>query len=243
PGKFQKQEDVDPDLDLLINVGIRSGVGCRRMIFEKCFDNSAADTDHLECNMEMAEGCDRCHVKKPAICCDLHNPAEFLSYTSTITKQRRTAQCSWMPAYTKQQHDYSLENALLDWREAKTAEVYGRIALSCHGPSLIMTDATLDFVVDYAHHDKIHTAENLRRETGWTRSNQFGDEVIGLIQLHAPPRPSPFVSTPLQSNGITLNTPSVNQTLASPSSVVKQRNKCSACGQVGHNGKQMLVCL
>lgn len=42
PGKFQKPEDVDLELDLLINAGSRPGVGCRRTVFEKCFDNSAA---------------------------------------------------------------------------------------------------------------------------------------------------------------------------------------------------------
>ncbi|KAF8451077.1 hypothetical protein L210DRAFT_3640115 [Boletus edulis BED1] len=99
-----------------------------------------------------------------------------------------------------------------------------------------MTNATLNAIVDYAHHDKIQTAQDLRRETGWTRTDQFGDEIIVFIQRHAPPRPSPFVSTPLRITA-PLHPSSIALNIASPSPVVKRRNKCSACGQEGHNAR------
>ncbi|KIJ14139.1 hypothetical protein PAXINDRAFT_79821 [Paxillus involutus ATCC 200175] len=161
----QQMKDLDVGIDFLINADNRSGLMCRRRVFDVCFDNAAA--------------------------------------------------------------------ALQDWRESKTTLVYGWASLNDHGPSLIMPNSTLDRIIDCAHHRKIQTHQDLKRETGWTDSDQFGNEVIALIQRHATPRPSLFASTPLR--------PSTMTTLSAtnlPPSPTKRRNRCGACGQEGHNSKR-----
>lgn len=169
-------------------------------------------------------------------------------------------QRSRLPKYTSEKHDSDLYEALEDWREEKTAVIYGRGNLNDLGPSLIMPSAILDRIIDAAHHYKIRSAQDLRKETGWTDSELYGDEVVAIIQRHAASLPSPFITTPLSFNYTNMGSPysapmyspfplaisvpgpiiapfgdkvaNVNQSLAVP----KRHNKCSACGQEGHNG-------
>ena len=134
-----------------------------------------------------------------------------------------------------------LLDALDDWREVKTITVYGWARLNSFGPSLIMPNATVDRIVDAAHHHKIRTIQELKKETGWTDADQFGTEVISIIEKHAAPPSLPFASTPLRPSTTALNTaqpsPSRLQVPAPSSGASKRRNKCSACGEEGHNGK------
>jgi len=138
-----------------------------------------------------------------------------------------------------------LQEALEDWREEKTAAIYGWAALNDLGPSLVMPNATLDRIVDCAHHYKIQTVQDLHKETAWTDSERFGAEVIALIQKHSIPPQTPFISTPIQRctliSSVNINAPpsGTSQTGASSQPLevaVKRRNKCSACGREGHNG-------
>ncbi|KIK12388.1 hypothetical protein PISMIDRAFT_120344 [Pisolithus microcarpus 441] len=171
----RRKKDLDPGIDYLINASERSGVECRRKVFDTCFDNAAA--------------------------------------------------------------------ALLDWREDKTVAVYGWACLNDHGP-VIMTATTLNRVVDCAHHHKIQTREDLKRETAWMNSDQYGDEIVNLIKQHAAPATSLLVSTPLRIRGMALGGdqtagPSTSPHLTPPSSNIpsKRRSRCSACGQEGHNAR------
>lgn len=50
-----------------------------------------------------------------------------------------------------------------------------------------MPNDTLDRIVDCAHHRKIQTPQDLKRETKWSKSEQFADDIIALIQKHAVP--------------------------------------------------------
>ncbi|KIJ15265.1 hypothetical protein PAXINDRAFT_77373 [Paxillus involutus ATCC 200175] len=79
--------------------------------------------------------------------------------------------------------------ALQDWWENKTAAVFGWAALSDLGPSLLMTNALLDRIIDGAHHHKIHTIQDLWKETSWTDSEKYGEEVLTIIRQHAAPLP------------------------------------------------------
>ncbi|KAI6101838.1 hypothetical protein F5141DRAFT_1008755 [Pisolithus sp. B1] len=147
--------------------------------------------------------------------------------------------------------------ALLDWCEDKTVTVYGWACLNDHG-AVIMTSTMLNCIVDCAHHCKILTCEDLKRETRWMNSDWYGDEVINLIQQHAAPTTSLLVSMPLIPRGMALSgeqtagpslssqfTPSSSSHftavfLASSDSSnipVKHHSRCSTCGQEGHNGK------
>ncbi|KIK77933.1 hypothetical protein PAXRUDRAFT_165375, partial [Paxillus rubicundulus Ve08.2h10] len=149
--------------------------------------------------------------------------------------------------YTKGKHDFDLVNTLNNWQEAKTTTIFGWTSLNDHGPSLIMSNATLDRIVNCAHHCKIHTAQDLKWETGSMDTKGFGMEVVAIIQRHALPLPSPFVSTPLRptsSNNISITSHLRPPTLSSPIShmipslnIPKQCNKFSACGHECHNGR------
>ncbi|KAF8548114.1 hypothetical protein OG21DRAFT_1423656, partial [Imleria badia] len=104
-----------------------------------------------------------------------------------VPRPPRIAKPSRLPKYTKEKHDYELEDALENWREEKTRDVYGWTCLNDYGASLIMTHSTLDRIVDCAHHCKIQTPQDLKRETRWSDSEQFGDDFIALIRKHAAP--------------------------------------------------------
>ncbi|KAF9235830.1 hypothetical protein BU15DRAFT_77554 [Melanogaster broomeanus] len=169
---------------------------------------------------------------------------------------------SRLPKYTRERSDYNLDEALQDWREDKTAAVFGWAALNDLGPSLIMTNALLDRIIDCAHHHKIHTIQDLRKETSWMDIEKYGEEVVAIIRQHAAPLPSPFNTVPLRSGTGLLtaaNTPTPSRTytihpqpstsINSPStsdatsignhlsSVQKQRVTCGNCGQEGHNAR------
>ncbi|KIK73892.1 hypothetical protein PAXRUDRAFT_177247 [Paxillus rubicundulus Ve08.2h10] len=208
---------------------------CRRKVFDVCFDNIAADTDYLECDTTNSQGCARCRVTQPLICCNIHHPSEVSAYDSNIQKKK----------YTKEKHNFMLQDALDNWRDAKTIIVYGWARLNDLGPALIMPNSILDCIIDCAHHHKINTIQDLRKETGWTDAELFGEEVIGIIQRCTAPLPLPLISTPLRPSTFStintstlslLNTSSLNS-ISSPSSVAPKHHaiKCGACRKEGHN--------
>ncbi|KAI6011187.1 hypothetical protein EDC04DRAFT_2580611 [Pisolithus marmoratus] len=220
----QWKRDLDLGFDLLINAEEQLDGGCRRTVFDICFNNATTELDHHECDSTDAHSCSHCNIMEPPTCCDIHNPSVFSSYESCVPKASHMTQCSHLPKYMKDKYDYALENSLLDWCGKKTAAVYGWACLGNDG-LVIMSDSMLSCIVDCAHHHKIETYEDLKRETGWIDSKLYGDEVLSLIQRHACPLSSVFISTPLScGTSSTITTPTC------PS-------KCSACSQEGHNGE------
>lgn len=210
-------------------------------------------SDHLKCDTSHKDGCSHCHTMKPTICCNLHHPSEFSLYNSDIglNKPQCNSKCSRILKYTRDNYDLTLQDALEDWQEEKTAMVYGWACLNNHGPLVIMLTYLLNQIVDCAHHQKLQSVQDLKQETGWTGTEKFRADIIMLVMQHTAPHPSPFVSTPLQ-NMPTLSTvdmpdtptpsssftsslprPHVNPT---PATTVKHRIKCGACGEEGHNG-------
>ncbi|KIK26864.1 hypothetical protein PISMIDRAFT_94194 [Pisolithus microcarpus 441] len=244
-GKWQKK-DLDPGIDYLINASEHSGVGCQRKVFDTCFDNTAAESDHHECNDSNMSGCPCCNVTSPATCCDIHDPSVFSSFGSHLPKPPQASPHSCLPKYTKNKYNYKLEEALLDWHEDKMVAVYGWACLYDHG-AVIMTSTMLNCIVNCAHHQKILTCQDLKRETRWMNSNWFGDEIVNIIQQHAAvgreasllgelgaaidnelaagPLLSLHFTTIFLASGDSLNVPS------------KCRSRCSACGQEGHNAR------
>ncbi|KIK79807.1 hypothetical protein PAXRUDRAFT_16125 [Paxillus rubicundulus Ve08.2h10] len=204
-----------------------------------------SDADHLECNKQLPMGCDRCRVSAPPICCNIDNPTKFTEFTSNLSKPPATPPRSRIPKYGRTQHDHTLLDALDGWREQTTATIYGWHHLNDMGPSIMMCNATIECIIDCAHHCMITSVPELKRETGWFDADQFGGEIIALIQSHTAPLPTSFVSTPLRLTASgTVNTalPSLfNTAPASPcplpnTSAPKRKNRCGACGEEGHNG-------
>ncbi|KAG6380520.1 hypothetical protein JVT61DRAFT_8684 [Boletus reticuloceps] len=99
-----------------------------------------------------------------------------------------------------------------------------------------MCNATVERIVDCAHHHKIQSILELKKETAWLDTDQFGNKVIYLIQRHAAPPASPFTCTPLRP---TMS--STANTICLPEYPLAQRkNKCSACGKEGHNARNKI---
>ncbi|KAI6097400.1 hypothetical protein EV401DRAFT_1879803, partial [Pisolithus croceorrhizus] len=221
-----------------VNAEKRPGMMCQRKIFNVCFNNAAAILDHHECNRDNAQGCLRCHIMEPVICCDIHNPPEFASYDTPNPKAPQAAQHSCLPKYMKDKSDLDLENALLDWHEEKTAAVYSWACLFDNGP-MVMTNSTLDHIVDCTHHHKIQTPQDLKRETTWADSNLYASEVLSLIERHAALHKSLYISTPLRQLSASVSASVSASTL--PTLPAKRRaTKCSTCGQEGHNAHNHL---
>lgn len=133
--------------------------------------------------------------------------------------------------YEKTANDFTFQDALDEWREQKVVEVYGWYHLNDLGPTIVMPNAMLDRIVDCVHHQKIQNIVDLKKETGWTDVESFGEEVIALIKKYALlPRSAPFATTPLRPVTIPQSLVPV------PAAVEKRRNRCSACGLEGHNG-------
>ncbi|KAF8438613.1 hypothetical protein L210DRAFT_795040, partial [Boletus edulis BED1] len=69
---------------------------------------------------------------------------------------------------TSNEHDTNSQCA--HGGEQKTIEEYGWCNLNHYGPCLIMTNATLDRIVDCLHYNKITSPQDLVRETWWSDS-------------------------------------------------------------------------
>ena len=195
---------------------------------------------------------------QPTVCCNIHDPTVFSLFEADVPGTSRTTQRTrHVSKYTQ---DRALGDTIHDWREEKTSALYGWAALNDFGPCLVMPNPILECVVNCVHHNKIETLQDLKKETGWTEADQLGVEVIALIQRHILPCSSPLVSTPLsrQVSQVSVlsslnldsplplprptpvtSTPIVGlgqfSTTSSDSGHVRRHNKCSACGQEGHN--------
>ncbi|KIM51721.1 hypothetical protein SCLCIDRAFT_12054 [Scleroderma citrinum Foug A] len=104
----------------------------------------------------------------------------------------RAAQRFHPPKYMQMEQDRALGDALHDWQEDKTSALFGWAALNDFGPCLVMPNSILNCIINCAHYNKIKTLQDLKKETGWTKANKLGSEVITLIQCHALPRSSPL---------------------------------------------------
>ncbi|KIK96247.1 hypothetical protein PAXRUDRAFT_138923 [Paxillus rubicundulus Ve08.2h10] len=150
----------------------------------------------------------------------------------------------------------ALQEALDDWREAKTVAVYGWSNLHDIGLCIVMPNSILERIVDCAHHRKINNAQDLKCETGWSDAEQYGTKIIALLQRHAPPLSTPFITTPLRPLTCSIVNASPSQ-LGPPSATIptgasapsnspsvavvsKRQIKCGACGGVGHNARNQL---
>jgi hypothetical protein len=188
------------------------------------------------CNINLTSGCPRCHIVKPTICCELCSPLHFTNFAiSNIPKPKPKAQRSKIKTnYKYDKRDMDLATALHEFRRQKTIEKFGRASLRNHGPGAIMGNDILDRIVDCAHAGRISSKEELRKETRWAGVNDYGDEVLSLIQAHCPlpPRPLPSDSQLCLNNYPTNISGAVRQV---------QRRHCNACGAIDHIGKGLTV--
>jgi hypothetical protein len=139
--------------------------------------------------------------------------------------------------------EHKLCEALEDWRDQKTVEIYGCSHLIDLGPTVVMGDTVLDQIIDCTHHEKIKVIQDLHKETHWSINDNLAREVIAIIHQIIPI--SLYTTAPLQQHPLstTVNTPISGlpqcSSLASnnPPAGTKKVQKCSACGQPGHNSE------
>jgi hypothetical protein len=131
--------------------------------------------------------------------------------------------------------DQALWRALDDWRSSKTEEFYGWSSLIDFGPTLVMPGDILERIVHCAHHFKITTLAELKKETQWDEADAWGHEVIKIIsQIFPPPVPTPLMTIlpihPLSQsllNGARQTNP--------PAQKERAQSHCGACHKPGHN--------
>ncbi|KAG1764631.1 hypothetical protein EDD22DRAFT_775836, partial [Suillus occidentalis] len=211
---------LDPSMDYLINAEGRTGLMYCRKVFDVCFDNNTADSDHLDCNTEQPSGCQRCCLSQlTSICCDIHHLNHFTQYTARIKKPTMMPQHSHIAKYKKTTNNFTFQDALDEWCEQKTVKVYGWYHLNDLSPTVVILNTMLDHIVDYVHYHKIQNVLDLKKKTGWMDVKNFGEEVIAIIKKYVPPPHSVlFVTTPLRSRPINIQP----QSLAPPSPTVKK---------------------
>ncbi|KAG2031175.1 hypothetical protein BDR03DRAFT_936445 [Suillus americanus] len=193
--KTSQQTGLEPAMDYFINADMRPGIGCRRKVLNMFFKNEEAEFDHHQCNA----------LETPVhICCDIHTPAYFVLFISTIPKQQKQPSCSRLVNFSMALLDLKLTDALDDWQEETTMKLYGHAHLHDLGPGLIMPNSILDRIVKCTHFSKIRSTADLVKETRWSGANKYRDEIIALIHQVCP-LPMPLTSAPLQPRTILSN--------------------------------------
>lgn len=106
---------------------------------------------------------------------------------------------------TNQGHD--LCAALLQWRDFKMIEedLDGN---NFFGPQLIMSNKTLNHIIDLAHYAKLSSPASLLEQTGWCYSLEYGIQIIKLVQSYFPP-PPPLPPPPIHPPPLTVLGPSI----------------------------------
>ncbi|KAJ3495027.1 hypothetical protein NLJ89_g10694 [Agrocybe chaxingu] len=238
--KKQALRELEPVMDDFINAKTRR-IPCRRGPSNTYFQNNQASADHLTCDETRPGGCARCSLPPPTICCDVHTPTAFVHFDVPRQKSSRLPARSTLDTkYTMTPADNDLYEALDAWRILKTETEFGYATLVDLGASLVMPSDTLERIMHCAHHCKIRTVADLKKETRWDEADNFGNEVVALILRIRPPPALPPPTTTVPRPLATVSLPNMD----APVPVVKERAKtrCGACGTVGHNRANRWVC-
>ena len=141
--------------------------------------------------------------KHPSACCDVcsldlahvmiddcndNNQAQAVPHSSNLSKR---------PLHALSLCASQFRDALYDWRTKTATAQFG--CLDFWPANLLLHEEILEEIVALVDANKIVTVEDLRKETGWILCDQYGDQIVSLIQRFFPPTPvlNLFVSTPL----------------------------------------------
>lgn len=120
-------------------------------------------------------------------------------------------------SFTATDKDIELRRALHLWRKEATVNAHGRAVLRDIGTALVLPNQILERIVGCAHYGVLRTVEDLRREVQWSRVDEFGEQVIGVIKRinHRPLTIQPPSSVgsqrePLGSNNRAVNVSAAN---------------------------------
>ena len=206
--------------------------------------------NHAVCDPSRPEGCIRCTPTKPSVCCDLDHPTLFAEYNTCIFPAPvRNVSRSHLLKYTMEQKEQDLCIVLEEWRLAKATEEYGKACVMDYGPGFILPTSVLDRIVDSAHHLKLRTIDDLRKETRWSSMALYGTEVLVIVnKFIAQPQNPPTAALTTTRAPLTIYATSRPRPLQPPNdhntslqvSVPESSSairKCSACGLPGHTSK------
>ncbi|KAJ7078050.1 P-loop containing nucleoside triphosphate hydrolase protein [Mycena belliarum] len=154
---------LEPALDDLINASTRQPEKpCYRIPATIYFGNDRTISDHLECQPRFAEGCPRCVIKPPTVCCELCSPEHFIDFARVhLPKPKQQPSRSRIPDYVPDKDDYALRTDLHMFRKERTIELLGRASFRNHGAGSIMPDEILQRIIDCAHFGKISNTADL----------------------------------------------------------------------------------
>jgi|SRR5882762_5621649 len=130
--------------------------------------------------------------------------------------------------------DCSLKQELLAWRERKAREIFGNI--DYFTPNVFWHSSILYRILDLAHAHKINSVIDLKNQTSWCFSEEYGGDIIRLIEQFCPsfqpvqvPASSLFISTPLHSRPDTVNSSTHSTPLPAPLKT-RAQPRCGDCG-------------
>lgn len=99
-----------------------------------------------------------------------------------IPSDKTTARASAVPKkYKETATDVALLKDIHEFRRRGLVGLLGEHQLRNLGPSVFMSDTTLQRFVDCAREHKIRDLTDLQRETKWVRGLEFGDEVLQIL--------------------------------------------------------------
>ncbi|KAJ3555330.1 hypothetical protein NM688_g2638 [Phlebia brevispora] len=198
-GKKASVEDLTPEMDNLVNACWRE-FKCYRAPIMAFYENDRISAAREEC---QPDGCSRCSPTNSPICCELcwnaqsththQNPFRMLPTLDALPAQEPagTHTSNIKKDYAFEPADIQLQDALHEFRNAKTIKLFGLPHLVEMGPTLVMGDDTLQRIIDCARVHKIDTTDALKRETKWARTLEFGAEILAIIHRYYPiPEPS-----------------------------------------------------
>ena len=137
----------------------------------------------------------------PSICCDICHPdlvyAMIDDCDDNYQAVPRSSNLPKRPLHALTLRASQFRDTLYDWRTEMATGLFG--ALDFWPADLFLHEETLEDIVALVNANKIVTLQDLRKKTNWFLCDQYGDQIILLIQRFFPPTPlsNPFVSTPL----------------------------------------------
>ena len=101
------------------------------------------------------------------------------------------------PAHALTRRASQFHDALYNWRTETATGLWG--PLDFWPADLLMHEEIIEDIVMFVDTYKIVTIQDLQKKTNWILCDQYGDQIISLIQRFFPPTPLPnlFVSMPL----------------------------------------------
>lgn len=250
----------------LVNADLR-GFGCRRIPLRLFFsfdrtgeyqlpfpedkvtpdwDVLCLESDHLECDPSSPTGCLRCAPQPSLFCCDLHHPDRFKDLSTPSQKQSMPGPSRYPAKYQGDPRTMQLQRALEDWRDGEALAVHGDAHFRMMGGSLVLPNAMVKRIVDFAHIGKIRSAEDVIREVTWRHATKYAATVYTIVEAHLGDWPDLPPETqdengsalreepPKKTKGKTKKTKKTKPPAAVTSNEPTTGKKCGRCGLRGH---------